>query len=211
MQCTKCGAEVPDGSEFCNKCGTRLKIGAGQKALSAAAPEQTEQKNKQAEQKVWEGRFSAKAYALQIGAVVVLAVIFLVSFIAFWLNGMKGLRYIGLGFLVILLILAGWIAVKVIKMKLGLKYWLTTQRIFVERGILSKRIDEIEMMRVDDVSVRQNVVQRMFDVGDVRVMSTDASDADLTIRGVEGPVKVKEMIREHTQERRSKVLNIERL
>ena len=211
MLCTKCGANVPEESEFCNKCGAKMKGVSVPDALSAPAGEKGGKEDKAKENKIWEGRFSAKAYAFWIGGLIVLAVIFLVSLITFWWNGVGGLKYIAVAYLAILLVLGVWLAVKVIVMKLGLKYWLSTQRIFVERGIISKRIDEIEMMRVDDVSVRQSIFQRMFDVGDVRVMSTDASDAALLIHGVAGPINVKEMIRQHTQKRRESVLNIERL
>ena len=40
MFCSKCGAEVPDGSNFCLKCGFNFNAGAAPAAApAAAAPE----------------------------------------------------------------------------------------------------------------------------------------------------------------------------
>jgi hypothetical protein len=65
-------------------------------------------------------------------------------------------------------------------------------------------------MRVDDVSVQQNIVQRMFNVGDVKVMApTDPSSPTISVVGICNPIEVKEKIRGLTQELRKKSLRME--
>lgn len=36
VKCTKCGADVPAGSAFCNSCGTKVEIPAAAEAVAAA-------------------------------------------------------------------------------------------------------------------------------------------------------------------------------
>jgi membrane protein YdbS with pleckstrin-like domain len=67
------------------------------------------------------------------------------------------------------------------------------------------------LIRVDDVSVYQNLIHRIFDIGTVTIISTDSTDSRLEIYGVEKPVELKEMIRENVQKRRGRSLYMETL
>jgi uncharacterized membrane protein YdbT with pleckstrin-like domain len=94
--------------------------------------------------------------------------------------------------------------------KVSTRYRLTTHRLFRERGILSRRLDEMELLRVDDVAVRQNLVQRIFNVGVVTVIApTDKTDSNLELVGIENPIEVKEMIRTQVRKRRDRSLHVE--
>ena len=93
----------------------------------------------------------------------------------------------------------------------GVRYRLTTQRIFVEKGILSRTTDQTELVRVDDVRVKQGIADRIFGCGDVEVMSTDASDASLAMVGVETPDRIAEHVRQHMRILRKKSLFVENL
>ena len=104
-----------------------------------------------------------------------------------------------------------WIGLKVAIKKLSIRYRLTNQRFFRERGILSRKLEELELIRVDDVSVAQNVIQRIFKVGVVTLHTTDTSDPKLAIEGIEDPVEVKEKIRQLVRARRSRATFLERL
>ena len=95
--------------------------------------------------------------------------------------------------------------------RLGVRYRLTNHRLFTQRGLLSRVHDEIELIRVDDVSVRQNLVQRLFGVGTVTVLSTDASNPRLEIAGVLRPLELKELIRAQVRARRARTTFLENL
>jgi len=96
--------------------------------------------------------------------------------------------------------------------KLSTRYRLTTHRIFKETGILSRDLNEIELVRVDDVAVHQNVIQRIFNVGVVTVIAPhDQTEPRLELVGIENPIEVKEMIRNHVRLRRKGSLNVENI
>ena len=69
----------------------------------------------------------------------------------------------------------------VLAAKLGVHYRLTTQRLFIREGILTRTLSEVELVRVDDVTVRQGLIQRLFGVGDVLLASTDRSSGAIEI------------------------------
>lgn len=81
----------------------------------------------------------------------------------------------------------------------SISYRLTSQRLFVRRGILSQTVDQTELLRVDDVRTRQTLVQRMLGIGEVEMLTSDNSDKKLVIRDVEDPMTLAEHVRRHTR------------
>ena len=91
-----------------------------------------------------------------------------------------------LGVLVLLLL---WIRVK------SSSYRLTTQRLFVRHGWLTKHVDELELYRVKDVVVDQSLLQRLLRYGTITVFSDDESTPETDLVRVSKPITIKEMIR----------------
>ena len=77
----------------------------------------------------------------------------------------------------------------------GTVYEVTSQRIRVIRGLLGNTIDEVELVRVRDTRVKQHLGERMLDVGDITIMSTDPSNPELVLNNVKNPMEVRELIR----------------
>ena len=94
---------------------------------------------------------------------------------------------------------------------IGHRYRLTTQRLFIERGILSQTIDQTELIRVDDVRLHRTLADRLFGLGSVAIVSTDATDHDVLITGIAEPDRVAEAIRGRMRSMRRKSLFIENL
>ncbi|NOZ21580.1 MAG: PH domain-containing protein [Planctomycetes bacterium] len=220
MICKKCGATISDDSDFCNKCGSKIGESAEQAQTDEekspieqlADREDQREEADEKEGKLWEGRPSWKAFGHWFVGLLALGIIFLILFIVIWAKNLSGLRIIGYAELAIWFILFAVLLVKVLKRKLTLKYRITTERLFIERGFLSKAIDEAELIRVDDVLVKQNIIQRAFNVGDVLAKTpTDTTDQDQLLIGIEDPINVKEMIRENARRLRKKGLHIEQL
>lgn len=86
----------------------------------------------------------------------------------------------------------------------GTRYRLTTQRIFFEKGILSRTTDQTELLRIDDVSTRQSILDRMFQIGDVQMASSDPVQPRLIIEGIPHPNTVAEHIRNNALQMRNK-------
>jgi membrane protein YdbS with pleckstrin-like domain len=195
MKCQVCSRDIPDESRFCNACGAR-QLSADQ---LKETPELVKKPYKPAgpENDLWSGRFSAKALAhywliclIWMTAVAVFRVTVLPPDTASWLIWI--LLAIGLAPVV-------WTLWATMVRKVSMRYRLTSHRLFLEHGLIRREMSEVELIRVDDVSVSQNILQRIFNVGSVTVISTDASDPRAVLNGIEAPIKVKEMIRTAVQ------------
>jgi uncharacterized membrane protein YdbT with pleckstrin-like domain len=93
----------------------------------------------------------------------------------------------------------------------SLSYRLTTQRLFIRRGILTQTVDQTELLRIDDVRMRQTLIQRLLGIGQVEVISSDRSDAALVLRDILAPEVVGEHIRRHTRTVQRRTLFMEQL
>ncbi len=82
------------------------------------------------------------------------------------------------------------------------KYSLTEERLFIERGFLSKQEDEVRLYRIMDVSLTRTLGQRIFGVGTIHCCSADKSLGDFDILSVKNPRDVKEMLSEMVEKER---------
>lgn len=164
------------------------------------------------EEDVWSGRTSWKHFAgrLFVWAVIMAVfgvVVVLVANRVTWLSFWRGLGVYFVGLLVSGAIVGGRILVQI----MGSRYRLTSQRLFLHRGILRQTVDQVELIRVDDVSIEMSFVQRVLGVGSVHIVSTDSSDRRICLRGIESPETVVELVRDHTRILRRKSLFVESL
>ena len=86
------------------------------------------------------------------------------------------------------------------------KYKLSEDRIFVEKGLLNTKSDEILLYRVRDLSMNITLGQRILGVGTVCVVSSDKTIPHLDLKNIKDPRQVKELIHqtvEKAKERRN--------
>ncbi|MDY0145631.1 MAG: PH domain-containing protein [Kiritimatiellia bacterium] len=100
-----------------------------------------------------------------------------------------GLLLLPLFLVGLLLLLRAWYLVA------STRYQLTTQRLFVHRGLVAKHVEEVELFRIKDVTLTQGVLERLLGVGQVVVLSTDDTTPRLELKGLRQPLQVKEQIR----------------
>jgi uncharacterized membrane protein YdbT with pleckstrin-like domain len=100
-----------------------------------------------------------------------------------------GILLLPLFLLGLLLLLRVWYLVA------STRYRLTSQRLFVQTGLVAKKLEEVELFRVKDVTVNQGFIQRLLGVGSVVVLSSDDTTPRLELAGIHNPVEVKEQIR----------------
>ncbi len=81
----------------------------------------------------------------------------------------------------------------------GSRYRLTTERLFIHRGILLRITDQIELIRVDDVRIRQNIIDRLLNTGTLDVFSSDETDDTIQLFKISDPATVAEHVRNHTR------------
>ena len=71
-------------------------------------------------------------------------------------------------------------------------------------------INRIEVIDIDDVTVEQGLIERMFGVGTIRLLSSDTSDPKLFLRGIDDVKRVAAMIDDvRRDERRKRGMYIE--
>ena len=79
------------------------------------------------------------------------------------------------------------------------KYSLSEDRLFVEAGLLNIKQEELLLYRVQDISLKLSLGQRIFGVGSVLVQSSDRSTPVLEIKNIRQPRQVKELIHQQVE------------
>lgn len=74
---------------------------------------------------------------------------------------------------------------------------ITNERIVIEQGFWTKVRDDVEIFRIRDVVVKQNLYHRLVGIGDVVIKSMEGrtSEEQHLLKGVANPVRVSETIR----------------
>jgi len=75
------------------------------------------------------------------------------------------------------------------------RYTVTTERVRVRTGLLSKENENVELVRLQDIDYRQSLGDRMLGIGDVHLHSSDPSHPELTLRNVRHPERVHDIVR----------------
>lgn len=137
------------------------------------------------EQEIWTGGYSPKA---MLGTWVGCGFISLAALavaIVMLRDGMWWAILVGVLVLLWLIPLA-----MLVYRRLSIRYRLTTQRLFHEAGIISRRVDRIEAIDMDDVTYEQGFFERMMGCGTIRIVSSDRSHPDFSMPGIENVSKV---------------------
>lgn len=79
-------------------------------------------------------------------------------------------------------------------------YVVSNQRLRVRQGILSRREQTARFERVQNVSISQTLLDRMFKVGAVQfdTAGTDTSDSNLNFRGISDPQELVRIVAQHS-------------
>jgi uncharacterized membrane protein YdbT with pleckstrin-like domain len=67
-------------------------------------------------------------------------------------------------------------------------YRVTTRRIVVETGILSKRLEQIDLYRIHDYTVHRPFAQRLMGTGNIELKTFDKTTPELEIFGIKTDV-----------------------
>ncbi len=180
-------------------------------ATPSSTPEVADAMSPRLEGQIWQGRTDWRYHA---GVCAVSALAVLVACVTVIYAASKTSLSGGWAFLICVMIFAmaaigvgAWIFIQIVKTR----YRLTDQRLFIERGVFSQTIDQIELIRVDDVRLRKKFVDRLLGLGSVELLTTDTSDSHLIIEGIRNPEEIAEHVRTRMRELRSRSLFIENL
>jgi membrane protein YdbS with pleckstrin-like domain len=196
MKCESCGRDVAAESVFCPHCGARLADADPDSADAAAQPANAERLrpggsrgsgNQPNEQDLWSGTYSPKAMA---GSAIGLGILTVIAIIVGFLVPPAGIVVAGIAAVI------AWVAfgLMLLYRRLSVRYRLTTYRFFHEAGLLNRTRNRIEVIDINDVTLQQGLIDRMFNVGTIHIQSSDVTDPDLYLPGIEEVGRVTDLI-----------------
>jgi len=83
-------------------------------------------------------------------------------------------------------------------------YTISDSRLLVEKGVFTKRREEIRLYRVRDIAVTRSLIKRIFGMGDITVYSSDTSSPQYVLRNIRDTAKVADLLGEAAEEARLK-------
>jgi membrane protein YdbS with pleckstrin-like domain len=214
MHCPKCGTEAMAEAVYCHQCGARLDgsdsgpsqppTATGDAAASdpqgmervRAVTQSRGSAANEVEQERWQGSFSPRAMTGRWIGIGVLAIVLLL--VGSWLdryNVWQGWT-LWVSILGVVVVLTLYTLLVLARRRFGVRYRLTSQRFYLESGILWHVTDRLDVFEIDDISCHQNVLDRILGIGDIRITSTDREHAEVLLRGIENAPRVAAMIDE---------------
>jgi membrane protein YdbS with pleckstrin-like domain len=150
------------------------------------------------ERELWRGRFSPKAMygTWLIAALLTVGAIVLAVFVPQPAVRMGAAIAIAAIWVLSLLLLA--------VRRLSVEYIVTNQRLLHQEGLLTRRSNRIVIIDIDDVSYEQGPFERIFNVGTIRILSSDVSDPKLMMRGIDHVQEVATLIDNARRDQRDK-------
>jgi|SRR3954465_8258214 membrane protein YdbS with pleckstrin-like domain len=214
MKCNQCGADAPAQAVFCPQCGAQLgsAVGASGSRPATAARIQPATGRPVAdvpEEELWSGAYSPKAMTGWYIVAIVLGVVGMVVASSFDPNAWTVVA------ISLLIVFAGLALYSVYK-RMSEHYQLTTHRFVIQRGLLSRTDNRILLVDVDDITVHQGIVERMFNLGSITLRTTDETtkeespDRDapgkgtVIMQGIESPREVGDLIDESRRAERTR-------
>ena len=105
-------------------------------------------------------------------------------------------------FLITLIVIVGAAIVVVVGFlrRFATRYTITTRRLNIKRGIISRDVQETKIERVQDVNYRQSFYQRIMQIGDVDFdTAAQNSESDFVFAGVANPEEVVDRVHHATE------------
>lgn len=74
------------------------------------------------------------------------------------------------------------------------RYRVTTERLIQERGFIRKKTEQIDLYRIEDVDMRQGLIERVLGMGDIGLSTADATAPRIELHDVRDPNRIKDLI-----------------
>jgi uncharacterized membrane protein YdbT with pleckstrin-like domain len=138
------------------------------------------------ERVIWTGRPSWRGRMAIVVPGALLAIAFLV--IAIWAGLASGTAVIITA--VIAVVVVVWTLLETIRWK----YTITNRRVFVRHGLVSVKEQTARLERVQDVTLRQTLFDRLFGVGKLDIDTAGSEGGALEFKALTQPTQVREVL-----------------
>ena len=71
---------------------------------------------------------------------------------------------------------------------------VTDKRTILQQGILSRHTNEVMHSHVRNIQISQNPMQRIFDIGTIKIASAGTGDVEISATGIPSPNRIKAVI-----------------
>jgi len=119
-------------------------------------------------------------------------------------------RYRVIGALGLAVAVMLFLLLKMVRLK-TIYYEVTPARIEWGRGIFDRKVDNLDMFRVLDLKLRRSILDCVFGIGTVVLVTSDKSDPEFTFEKVRDPRSLYDVIKKASldADRRSNVVHLE--
>jgi len=83
-------------------------------------------------------------------------------------------------------------------------YKITDTRLIVEKGVFTKKREEIRLFRIRDISLKRSLMERIMKMGDITLQTTDTTTPTYTLRNLKNSVHVADILGEAIENSRIK-------
>ncbi len=113
----------------------------------------------------------------------------------------------GIGLIVVVALI---LLLRMVRLKMTY-YEITPDRIEWSRGILDRRVDNLDMFRVIDLKMRRSIFDCIFGIGTVGLITTDKTDPEFVFEKVRSPRRLYDIIKTASldADRQNRVVHLE--
>jgi hypothetical protein len=143
------------------------------------------------EEVYFEGPPPVRAFLGAMVLCIVISLLLLAGSIAFMHKD------IGPGWLkIVMILLALLLPTLPVLLAKRIRYRISNYRIDVERGLIARNIDTLELWHVEDMHFHQTIIDRILDVGTITILSRDETLPRVELFGIPNPRPLYEMLKQ---------------
>jgi membrane protein YdbS with pleckstrin-like domain len=220
-QCPFCAETIQERAVKCRFCGEFLNTDRARAAQAGLAPGKTPSADQRALGNIL---FRGSPSLWGLAGLLVRGLIFLAGAVFLFVYPVEELSWLApvvgevpafagyretaaivLAALVVLRLL-----IKIMKLKMT-RYEVTADRIEWSRGVLDKRVDNLDMFRIIDMYMRRTLFDCIFGVGTITLITTDKTSPKFIFWKIKGPRRLYDILKKASLEadKRGSVIHVE--
>lgn len=80
------------------------------------------------------------------------------------------------------------------------KYWIEDESLYIEKGLLSTKLDETLLYRVTDITLKRTLSQKIFGTGTLILQVRVDSTSELILENIKKPYDTRKMLSKMVEE-----------